>query len=513
MARKKEAPSVGELGSMFSASINRAVGKPSIHRYAPHAKQIQFHQSRARIKLYIGGNRSGKTVGGVTEDVYRLRGSHPLRKVPEGPVRGRIVTTSYNEGVNMVIIPELSRWLPPSDLINGSWEDSYHGAKRVLTLANGSTCELMSYDQKLEKFAGTSRHFIHFDEEPPKDIYIENKLRLLDTAGDMYITMTPVEGMTWVYDDLYEPGLRPGNKEGIEVITIDTTENPHVSEEEIEHVLAGLDENDRKARKEGKFVQIGGLVYTGYDDERNVIAPLDEEKLGKIRGWTLYASMDHGLNNPTCWLWHAVSPSGAVVTFDEVYHNEKLVADFARVYKERNKLPGRIPPSINVGDPSIAQRNAQTGDSIQLAYIKEGVPILLGNNNVEVSVNKINTYLRSGRWAITENCTMLRKQLQRVRWKTYATAKQRNDNNNRKEIQKKDDHAPDAARYFFGLMPELYIPEETKPTPDGMKPSQIVQALLSASTVPMGPSYYDPNLRGKPKGDYVQYAEEGIGEW
>jgi phage terminase large subunit-like protein len=506
MPRKVEVPSVADLGSMFASAISLSASRPSIHRYVPHDKQVQFHSSLARRKLYIGGNRSGKTVGGVTEDVYRLRGSHPLRRVPQGPIKGRIVTTSFNEGIGMVIIPELARWLPPSDLINGSWEDSYNQSKRVLTLENGSTCELMSYDQKLEKFAGTSRHFIHFDEEPPKDIYAECKLRLLDTAGDLYITMTPVEGMTWVYDDLYIPGIE-GTDPDVEVIQIDTSENPYISEVEIEQALSGLDQNERKARKEGKFVQLGGLVYNQFDLNRNTIPPLSLENLGKIRGWTLYASMDHGLNNPTCWLWHAVSPSGSVVTFDEVYDNEKLVADYARIYRARNALPGRKTPAINVGDPSIAQRGAQTGDSIQLAYIKEGVAIVLGNNNVEVSVEKINSYLKSGRWVITENCTMLIKQLQRVRWKSYATAKQRNDNNPRKEIQKKDDHAPDSARYFFGFMPDLYIPPETPPA----KNSDAVQAMLSAVSVPMGPMFYDPNFGPKVAGDHI--VDEYVGEW
>lgn len=506
MARKKEIPTVADLGSMFASAVSLASTRPSIHRYVPHDKQVDFHTSIARVKLYIGGNRSGKTVGGVAEDVYRLRGSHPFRKVPEGPIKGRIVTTSFNEGIGMVIIPELARWLPPSDLINGSWEDSYNQSKRVLTLDNGSTCELMSYDQKLEKFAGTSRHFIHFDEEPPKDIYAECKLRLLDTAGDLYITMTPVEGMTWVYDDIYLPTME-GREPTYAVIQIDTSENPYISEIEIEQALSGLDLNERKARKQGKFVQLGGLVYKHFDLDRNTISPISEENLAKISGWTLYASMDHGLNNPTCWLWHAVAPSGAIVTFDEVYDNEKLVADYARIYRERNKLPGRKPPAINVGDPAIAQRNGQTGDSIQKAYIKEGVPIVLGNNDVPTSVEKINAYLKSGKWVITENCTMLIKQLQRVRWKTYATAKQRNDNNNRPEIQKKDDHAPDAARYFFGFMPELYIPEDAPPA----KNSMAVQAMLSAVSTPVGPNYFDPNFGPKPAGDYI--VDEYVGEW
>jgi phage terminase large subunit-like protein len=490
--RKKDL-SFQEIGGLLKEGLVKAISRPTIHGYIPHEKQVQFHEGSERGKLYIGGNRSGKTVGGIVEDIWWLRGEHPYRELFKPPVRGRIVTVSYTEGIKLIIIPELAKWLPPSDLINGSWEDSYAKADRVLTLANGSTVELMSYDQKLEKFAGTSRHFIHFDEEPPQDIYNECRLRLLDTAGSWWMTMTPVEGMTWVYDNVFMPNQVPGGN--ILVVIIDTEENPYVSKAEIESALEGLDANERKARKEGKFVQLGGTVFNQFIPKfapvGHLLEPLTEEQLDKIKDWTHYASLDHGLNNPTAWLWHAVSPKGAVVTYDEVYDNERLVNDFAQEIHERNKLPGRHAPQVYVGDPAIAQRNAQTGDSIQTAYAMAGVPIVLGNNDVKIGVDKMNRYLKNGKWAIA-GCPNLVREIQRVRWKIYETSKKRRDNNLREEIHKKDDHAPDSARYFFSLMPDLYLP------PDGPKPGNpnaLIKASLNAVTTPVGPYYFDRNLQ------------------
>lgn len=505
---KKPELSLSEITGLFGEVLTRTVTRPSIFGYKPHEKQVKFHQSGMKGRLYIGGNRSGKTVGGVVEDIWRLRGAHPYLKVPPAPIRGRVVTTSYAEGVKMVMIPEFAKWLPPSDLINGSWEDSYAKQDRVLTLSNGSTCEFMSYDQKLEKFAGTSRHFVHFDEEPPQSIFTECKLRLLDTEGHWYITMTPVEGMTWVYDDVYMKG-KDGSA-NIEIIEIDTAENPYISTAEMEDVFADLDKKEREARKEGKFVQIGGLVYTRFSEE-NVIPELTQDHLLKIKTWTHYASMDHGLNNPTAWLWHAVAPSGLVVTYDELYDNEKLIEYYAREIHVRNQLPGRRAPSIYVGDPAIEQRNAQTGDSVRIAYVKEGIPIVLGNNNVPIGVNKMNTYLQKKKWVITENCYNLRRELQRVRWKTYETAKKRHDNNPREEIHKKNDHAPDSARYFFSMMPELYIPEDEKDTTPVQRVNEIVRDALGAVTVPMGPMYIDHNLTKPPQSTEWHTIDEHMG--
>lgn len=488
--RKKDDLSFGEIGSLLKDGLMRARTRPTIHAYVPHEKQIRFHNLREKGKLYLGGNRSGKTVGGIVEDIFWLRGEHPYRPVPAAPIRGRIVTVSFIEGIQKIIIPEISKWLPPSDLINGSWEDSYSKAERTLTLANGSTVELMSHDQKLEKFAGTSRHFVHFDEEPPKDIFGECKMRLLDTAGSWWITMTPVEGMTWVYDDLYEPGLIPGSN--IAVIEIDTAENPYISEAEIEIALDGLDDNEKKARKEGKFVQLGGLAFPGIPWEKRIIPALTEDKLERIKTWTHYASMDHGLNNPTAWLWHAVSPNGIVITYDELYDSNKLVRDFAGQIHVRNAQPGRRSPDIYVGDPAIRQRNGQTGDSIQTAYAQLGIPIVLGNNDVKIGIDKMNRYLRMGKWIITENCPMLIRESQRLRWKVFETAKKRRDNNLREELHKKNDHAPDSARYFYSLMPDLYIPKNVEdPTKSA---NELMQNLLSAVLTPVGPDYTDPNF-------------------
>lgn len=508
MPKKPDVLPVEDLQLLIKEGLQRAVSRPSVFGYRPHAKQVQFHSNPCRGRLYIGGNRSGKTVGGVVEDIWRLRGKHPYRKVPDAPIRGRVVTTSYNEGVQQVIIPEFQKWLPPSELINGSWEESYSKAQRILTLANGSTCEFMSYDQELEKFAGTSRHFVHFDEEPPKGIFNECRMRLIDTKGDWYITMTPVEGMTWVYDDVYEPGLLPGSNIGI--VEIDTEQNPYVSALEVEEVMSGLDEDEKKARKQGKFVQIGGLVYKKFKRE-NVIQGLTTEQLFKIQGWTHYASMDHGFNNPTCWLWHAVSPTGLVVTYDEVYDNETLVEEFARRYHEHNRRPGRIQPSINVGDPAIAQRQAVTGDSIQITYQNHGVSIVKGNNDVNLSVAKINAYLENNKWLITEDCPNLIRELQRVKWKIFESPKRRHDNNPREEIHKKNDHAPDSARYFFAMMPDLYIP----PNKDNKVESvnKAVAAAMAVSPTPVYGHYIDHNLSRRQGSTEWHTVDEHLGGW
>jgi phage terminase large subunit-like protein len=311
----------------------------------------------------------------------------------------------------------------------------------------------MSYDQDLDKFAGTSRHFVHFDEEPPEGIFTENRARLIDTGGSWWMTMTPIDGMTWIYDQIYMVG-KNNPVGGIRVVEVDMRDNPHLNKGEVDSFLASLSKDEREARGRGKFVQIGGLVFKTFDPSVHVIDPMVPPK-----EWEWYASVDHGYNNPTAWLWHAVSPDGVVITFAEHYEAERTVDYHASVVHMRNAGFGRI-PDMYVCDPALAQRQGVTGTSISTEYAQHGIPVIPGNNDVLSGVNRINQYLKltgegKPRWYITRNCPNLIREMQRLRWKTYASKKLASQNNRHDLIHKKDDHAPDSARYFFTFLPDL----------------------------------------------------------
>jgi phage terminase large subunit-like protein len=443
-----------EMLQELMTGLKQQVNNPNIFAYKPHSKQLPFHQSTKKKKLYIGGNRSGKTTGSIVEDIYWLRGHHPYRKIPEAPIRGRVLSPSLIDGVQKIIIPQFQQWMPPSLLKNGSWEDSYSKELRTLTLTNGSFVEFMSYEMMTNKFAGTSRHFIHYDEEPPLHIFNECNARLVDTNGDYWISMTPVDGMTWVYDDLYLPASE-NKDDSIFMIEVDMLDNPHITKEAAENFLAGLDKTERSAREHGHFVELGGKVYKSFTPELHVIEPMIPD-----HSWEWYLSLDHGFNNPTAALWHAVSPDGDVITFDEHYASEMIIDDHARIIHERNSAQGRKIPEFWIADPALAQRQGVTGVSIFTEYADRGCYFAPGNNDVPSGIARINQYLKPNsnnvpKWHITANCENLIREIQRLRWKTYASKKMNYEHNKQEQVHKKDDHACDSARYFFNFLPDL----------------------------------------------------------
>jgi phage terminase large subunit-like protein len=439
--RKSQNSSLANLLEELSSGINLSVVRPSVNKYVPHSKQLIFHKSLKQGRLYIGGNRSGKTVGGIVEDIWWLTGKHPYVETPPPPVYGRIVTVDYENGWELIIKPTLLMWLPRSELINGSWEDSWSEKYKVLTLANGSKLDIMSYNQATEKQAGTSRDFVHFDEEPPSVLFKENKMRLLDREGRWWVTMTPVEGMSWTYDDIYLRGIN--NDPLIDVIQVRVEENPYISDLAIDAYLTGMDEQETRARREGEYVGIGGLILKTFDPAFHVIPEIKPDPR-----WEWVASLDHGYNNPTAWLYHAILPNGSIITFYEHYRREWTIKQHADEIHSINHRLGKS-PNRYVGDPAIKQRLPNSGKSVHREYLEAGIPIQASNNDVRIGIDQLNYRLKAGKWFITENCRNLIWEMKRYRWKTRPTKKLQEKHGAYDEPLKKDDHAVDSSRYLM----------------------------------------------------------------
>jgi hypothetical protein len=169
------------------------------------------------------------------------------------------------------------------------------------------------------------------------------------------------------------------------------------------------------------------------------------------------AAMDHGYNNPTCWLWAAVDRDGRIIVFDEHYRSGMIVREHAKVVHARNEFWGRV-PSYYVGDPSIRNTDPITGTSIHIEYAESGVPIVLGVNDQKAGINRVARYLTGinniPKLYICSNCENTVRELGRLRWASWANKKDEKKKNKKEEQHKKDDHAADTVRYLVASRPE-----------------------------------------------------------
>jgi len=463
MARPTKKASAIESLYKASEQLRLTSVQPNLNRYRPHAKQEEFARDQHKHRLYIGGNRSGKTVAGVIEDIRYLKGEHPHRDTPDAPVRGRVVGVDFSSGIDKILLPQFQQWVPKSLLINGSWDDSYSKERRVLTLENGSFVEFMSYDQDLQKFAGTSRHFVHFDEEPPELVYDECRARLVDTNGDWWMTLTPVEGMEYIYEQVYLPGKEGHPSFG--VIEVEMTDNPYLDKGAIEEYLSSLTPEQRAIREKGQFIQVGGAVFKEFNQLSHTMPPENFKLTGRHR---VYVSIDYGWRDPTAILWHAVAPDGQIVTFAEHYQSHMTIAEHAEVFHKMNRDLG-VEPYLVVGDPALAQTNGVKGTSYQQEFNLHNMNVVIDiiPKQIGVGLNKMQQYMKVNPntqrpfWQITDDCPNLISELSKLKYKRRANRQQEMTLNKLEGIQEKNNHAFDSSRYFFTLMDDL--------TPDTIK--------------------------------------------
>lgn len=481
-----------DLGSAFgllAQQVRKQADHPDMSGYTPHVKQTAFHKSDDHLRLYFGGNRAGKTHGGVMEDLWWVLDQHPYLETPAPPLRGRVIVTDFTLGLKEVMLPKFKALCRPGDLKGGSWETAYNKEDRKITFRNDSEIQFLSYEQDLSKFAGSSQHFIHFDEEPPKDIYNESHARVIDTDGKLWMTMTPVDGITWVYDDLYEPVRESADREDIIlqqehvgpvyrsperetiVVEVATEENPFVGEKARERFFKTLSVEERAARSQGQFVAAGGKVFPHFSKETHVI-PMPRNFRQYFAGWEIYTSTDHGWANPTAWLWHAVHHTGTIVTFYEHYQSQMTIPVHARRVHEIEETLG-LHAELRVGDPAMHQTSGHTGTSVIQEYARsmlfistEGIP-----RDQTIGLAKLQDYfalrgrvldahgrvLDKGKptWLITENCVNTIKEIRNLTFDKFDSAKVRYKNNKRETVQKKNDHAYDAMKYFATSRPDL----------------------------------------------------------
>lgn len=160
----------------------------------------------------MAGNQLGKTYCGAAETAFHLTGLYPdwwQGRRFERPVRfwaGSKTGEVTRDGVQRLLIGEPkdeSRWgtgmIPADRLLDWSRRmgvaDSLDGVT-VKHVAGVSTLGFKSYDQGRQKWQGETLDGVWFDEEPPLDIYMEGLTRTNATGGIVYLTFTPLLGMS-----------------------------------------------------------------------------------------------------------------------------------------------------------------------------------------------------------------------------------------------------------------------------------------------------------------------------
>ena len=239
------------------------------------------------------------------------RGCHPYRKNRKN-VFGWVVSPTMQVQRD-VAQKKVLYYLRPDQIadivmVSGRKDNPAAGIVDQIVVRNvfGGTSVIgfKSCDQGRERFQGSSLDFVWFDEEPPRDIYEECLMRVVDRQGDIFGTMTPLKGLTFVDEEIY---LNRGNNPEVWYEFMEWADNPFLSKKEIALLTASMDETTLQSRCYGRFAAREGLVYPEFDERVHVIEPFFIPP-----DWQVKISIDPGLKNPLSAHWYAVDWDGNV---------------------------------------------------------------------------------------------------------------------------------------------------------------------------------------------------------
>jgi len=421
-----------------------------------HEKQLAFHKCTKRNRWVFGGNRSGKTECGAVESVYMARGIHPYRENRKD-VCGWVVSLSQQvqrDVAQKKILHYLRRdWIEDIVMLSGRKDAPENGIIDFIRVKNvlggSSVIGFKSCDQGREKFQGASLDFVWFDEEPPEDIYAECRMRVIDRRGDVFGTMTPLKGLTFVYNEIF---LNRRNDPEVWYEFMEWEDNPYLDKGEIAALALSMDERTLQSRRYGRFASAAaGLVYPEFDENVHVIDPFPIPK-----EWQDTISIDPGLNNPLSAHWYAVDYDDNVYVTYEHYEAGRDIDYHADAIKQISRRlgwhtdgQGRLNALI---DSAAKQRTLGSLKSVAELFYERGI---LVNPNVEKDlfsgIARVKSYLNRNNSLpnlyIFNTCPNLIRELKGYYWGSGDVPR------------KVDDHGLDEMRYYL-----MSRPKKTPPT-------------------------------------------------
>lgn len=414
------------------------------HAREKYTKHLEFFRAglHADERIFLAGNRVGKTVAAGTEMVYHLTGQYPdwwegrrwkrgvramaagdtletTRDILQLKLMGGLSDQPEKIGTGLIPGDAIVSWVPRPH-VKGAIE------KVIVRHASGDTSELWlrSYEQGREIFQGFELDIFWADEECPEDVYEEAQIRLMTRKGMSMLTFTPLQGLTPLVHRLTAPSDDKLVVESRKVVMCGWDDVPHLDETIKARMIAKLPPHQRNARTKGIPSLGSGAIY-----------PIEEEEIVvddfQIPGhWRVAYGLDVGWNR-TAAIWGALNPDTDVLyLYSEHYRGQAEPSVHAAAIKARGEwIHGAI-------DPASHGRSQDDGEQLFAMYEGLGLHISNANNGVETGIYEVWERLSTGRLKVFRSLK---------NWLAEYRIYRRDDKG---KVVKANDHALDATRYL-----------------------------------------------------------------
>ncbi len=171
------------------------------YTFEPQPYQLKVLRGKKPVIGFCAANQVGKSTIGAFWIASRLMGFDPTNGNKEFPGPGRYWACTKGDLIDG-LKRKVMEFLPPHEIkkeLNGY-------GRQYIEMKNGRWVKFKSYDQPRSAFQQESLNDLWNDEEPPREIWTEQKTRLLRFGGQMLLSFTPVEGSIWMHEVLFEEG-------------------------------------------------------------------------------------------------------------------------------------------------------------------------------------------------------------------------------------------------------------------------------------------------------------------
>lgn len=378
--------------------------------YKPYPVQRKFHNSTSRERLFMAGNQIGKTFCSANEIAYHLTGLYPkwwIGRKFNAPTVGwaaGVTSESTRDTLQRLLIGRAGHHgtgAIPAKLIESitSARGVADSIDTVMVRHKGgglSQLSFKSYERGREKWQGETLHFVAFDEEPPLEIYTEGLTRTNATEGVVWITFTPLLGMSNVVKRFLVDKIP-----NCDVIKATIDDAKHYTEKQKEQIIKAYPEHEREARAKGIPALGSGKVFPVAESMIKVNPfPIPPH-------WVRICGLDVGWDHPTAAVWLAWDKDADVIYVYDTYRQRKesVIVHAAALRAKGEWIPISYPHDMFQADK---------GSGIQLAkqYRDQGLNMLPdrakfedGSSGVEAGISEMLTRMQTGRFKIFSHLT------------------------------------------------------------------------------------------------------------
>ena len=410
--------------------------------YKPYAKQQSFHAAGAayRERLLMAGNQLGKTFAAGNEVAYHVTGLYPddwkgkrFNRAVRGWV-GSVTSELTRDGAQRILLGPIGKWgsgcIPKEQIVDIKRARGVPDAVETILIktVHGDISQITfkSYKDGREAWQAETLDFVWYDEEPPEDIYVEGVTRTNNTKGVVFLTFTPLLGMSNVVMRFYKKDERDETKQHpdrhITNMTIHDVE--HYSEDQKRQIIAAYPAHEREARAMGIPMLGSGRIFPVAE---SVLA--EEPMILFPTHWKQIIGMDFGWDHPT-----------AAVRL--LYDEQNDVIHVVSAYRQSEMAPLFHAAAIKPwGDwipcawPHDAHQHDKRGDQYYKIYQDLGLNMISEHaqfadkrgNSVEAGLMEILQRMQTGRWKVDRTLAQWWEEFRMYHRKDGEVVKERED--------------------------------------------------------------------------------------